>query len=105
MSDCWEQFVLTNCCGTLPCEMLYPPGLNALIDYDLHSRINYLKTLQIYIEEGRNDSRAAAKLYISRNSFLYRLDKIRSVLGDPLEDPDYLFRLQLGLRLYRSHFV
>ena len=100
MSDCWESFVMTCCCGRLPREMLYPSGLKDLIDYNSQSGVDYLKTLRIYIEEGRNDSRTAAKLYISRNSFLYRLEKIRSVLNNPLEDPEYLFRLELSLRLY-----
>lgn len=101
MEECWYPYVFTHCRNGLPAEMLYPSGLKRLIAYDKNSSVDYLETLQIYLEEGRNDSKTAARLFISRNSFLYRLEKIKQILENDLADPDVRFQLEFALRLYK----
>lgn len=99
IKDCWDRIVLTNCTRNLPAKMLFPSGFRQLIEYNKTSAVDYLKTLRIYLEEGKNDTRTAARLFICRNSFLYRLEKLTSILGEDLDDPDVRFRLELCLRL------
>ena len=46
-------------------------------------------------------SAAAEKLFIHRNTMMYRLDKIKSILNVDLEDAEELLELHLGLRAMR----
>lgn len=97
--DCWNKIVLRGCCAGLPAQMLLPTSLKRLIAYNDMSDVDYLETLRAYLEERCNDSRTARRLFISRNSFLFRLQKIREVTGCDLDSPDTRFQLELCLRL------
>ncbi len=97
--DCWDRFVLTNCTNGLPPRMLFTPGLKRLIEHNKTSSVDYIETLRVYLEEGRNDSRSASRLFICRNTFLYRLEKLTSILREDLNDSNVRFRLELCLRL------
>jgi hypothetical protein len=99
-ADCWDSYVLANCTGGLPAKLLFLPGFQRVIEYNKTSSVDYVETLRVWLEEGRNDSRAAARLFISRNSFLCRRERLISLLGDNLDDPEERFRLSLCLRLY-----
>jgi len=98
--DCWEPYILTSCTNGLPPQMLFSSGFKRLIEYNETSSADYLETLRAYLEEGKNDSRAASRLFICRNSFLYRLEKLRNILDEDLRDANVCFRLMLCLRLY-----
>lgn len=101
-SECWDSYVLANCTGGLPAKLLFPPGFQRVIEYNKTSSVDYVETLRIWLEEGRNDSRTAARLFICRNSFLCRRERLISLLGDDLADPEERFRLGLCLRLYNN---
>lgn len=100
-ADCWQEYVLHHCVGELPPSLLFPPGLVRLLDYDEQSAVDYVETLRIWLEEGRNDSRTASRLFISRNSFLSRKERLVSLLGSDLSDVDERFRVELCLRLLK----
>jgi DNA-binding PucR family transcriptional regulator len=44
--------------------------------------------------------RAAAALYMSRNSFLSRLGRVNALIEEDLFDPKVRFRYELSLLLY-----
>ena len=97
---CWDDYVLDNCSGMLPPQALYTSGFRRVLDYDRVSSVDYLQTLQVWLEEGGNESHAATRLSICRNSFLYRMRQLQHLLDDDLSNPDARFRLWLCLRLY-----
>ena len=97
--DCWDSYIMKNCVDGLPPSMLFTPGFRRLKERGGDSSIDYIETLRAYLEEGRNDSRAASRLFICRNTFLYRLEKLKAILGEDLDDPDVRFRLEFCLRL------
>lgn len=101
-SDCLLPYVLNHSIGELPAENLFPPGLLRVMQYNKSSPVDYLETLQIWLEEGKNDSRAAARLYISRNSFLNRRNRLVSLLEEDLDNPDVRFLLSICVRLARE---
>lgn len=76
--------------------------IQPLLDFDAQNHTNLVQTLQAYFESCRNASLAAAKLYIHRNTFLKRMDKIRSLIDFPSDNPDRLASIDLGLRIYRG---
>lgn len=101
-SDYWIPYILQHCSGHLPIQNLLPTGLLNVIRYNQTSNVDYIETLKIWIEEGRNDARTASRLFISRNSFLSRRDRLLSLLDSTLDTPDIRFQLYLSIRLYEQ---
>ncbi len=58
-----------------------------------------LVTLHKYFENGRNISKTAEKMYLHRQSLIYRLKKIESLTGMSLDKPRDLFTLELSVYL------
>ena len=49
------------------------------------------------LDEGTNASKAADRLFLHRNSMLYRLARIEKLTGLDLKDPRERLALQLGI--------
>ncbi|GAA0361350.1 PucR family transcriptional regulator [Bacillus horti] len=60
---------------------------------------NLRETLVVYLMENGNASRAAEKLFVSRRTITYRLQKIKELLGTDLDDPENRFVLQFCLKI------
>lgn len=58
-----------------------------------------LHTLYVYLESNCQISETAKKLYVHRNTVIYRIDKCERMLGKDLKDPDTTFQLRFALRL------
>lgn len=65
--------------------------------YDARRNSNLLRTLRVYFATGANASEAAERLFLHRNSMLYRLARIEELTGLDLKDPRARLALQLGL--------
>ncbi len=72
--------------------------LGRVIDADLVSRASLLETLEAYLARG-SLKEAAGALRLHRHTVIYRLDKLRELVGGSLDDPSVRFRLQLALDL------
>jgi DNA-binding PucR family transcriptional regulator len=68
-----------------------------LVEYDCERRSDLVKTLKVYFEAGANASEAADRLFLHRNSLLYRLSRVEKLTGLDLKDPRARLALQLGL--------
>jgi DNA-binding PucR family transcriptional regulator len=68
-----------------------------LLVHDLERRSDLVRTLRVYFASGANASEAADRLFLHRNSMLYRLARIQSLTGLDLKDPRARLVLQLGL--------
>lgn len=60
-----------------------------------------LHTLQVYFEHHGNLSKAAEALFIHRNTLIYRMERIASLAGLDLDDPDTRLAVQLALHIHR----
>jgi purine catabolism regulator len=56
-------------------------------------------TLGAYFEHNGNISKTAESLFIHRNTLLYRLERISSILDLDLDNPDNRLAVQLALRI------
>ncbi len=83
-------------------EDLLSMTVKPLLDFDRKHHTNLTETLAAYFDSGLNASLAAAKLYIHRNTFLKRMEKIRTLTHVSTGDSDRLLSLALGLRIYRG---
>lgn len=80
--------LISNALGDLPLELQLTPGLRALMEHDAEAPVSYVDTLRCYLGCGMSATAAARKLYISRSTLLERIERIESLLGTSLEDPD-----------------
>lgn len=92
-------YILRQATRILPGNMLCCEKLLELARFDKVQKTEYIKTLRTYLEHNLNTVQSAKALFIHRSTFLYRLERIRSVLETDLEDAEELFYLNLSLRL------
>jgi len=85
-------------------KLAYSPDLTPfreliepLLAHDLERRSDLVRTLRVYFASGANASEAADRLFLHRNSMLYRLARIQRLTGLDLKDPRARLVLQLGL--------
>jgi len=79
-------------------ERFVAHSLGRLGDPKLRNRDQLLETLEAYLSTGSVKD-AAAALGLHRHTVLYRLEKLKELLGDDLEVPASRLRLQLALDL------
>lgn len=80
---------------------LYTLSIRNLVEYDQQNETNMVETLDCYFACNCNVSETAKALYIHRNTLIYRIDKIKTILGRDLKDSEERLLLQLGLRIYQ----
>jgi sugar diacid utilization regulator len=73
-------------------------SLGPLMDRKLRNREQLLETLDAYLVRG-SVKEAAAALGLHRHTVLYRLDKLREILGGDLDQPSARQRLHFALEL------
>ena len=52
-----------------------------LYEYDRKNNTNFIKVLLTYMECGCNGQKAAAALFIHRNTLVYRIEKLQKATG------------------------
>jgi purine catabolism regulator len=72
-----------------------------LVEYDQRHRSSMMETIIAYFHHHGNVSQTADALYIHRNTLSYRLDRIKELTGQDLENPDQRLALQLALKLWQ----
>ena len=78
---------------------LCQPALINLLQYDETHGGELMDTLFCYLQVAGSTSRASQMLTLHKNTMLYRLGRIREVLGMSLSSGEELFNLQVGFRL------
>ncbi len=68
-----------------------------LVAYDQERGSDLIRTLKVYLAAGANASEAADRLFLHRNSLLYRLARIGELTDLDLKDSWVRLALQLGL--------
>lgn len=75
------------------------PMLQRLTEYDRVHETKLLNTLNVYLTKEANLHETAKALFIHRNTLVYRLQRIRSLLGLELDDPAVRGMLRVGCAL------
>jgi sugar diacid utilization regulator len=92
------QLVLAQ--NPLLAERFVQHSLGRLLDPKLRNREQLLETLEAYLARG-SVKEAASALGLHRHTVLYRLEKLKELLGGDLELPANRLRLQLALDLQK----
>ena len=76
------EYIMELIAEEISIERICPPGLQRIRQYDIQKPTAQLeKTLRTYLACHFNATEAAAKLFIHRTTFLYRMNKIEQISG------------------------
>ena len=81
-------------------ESIYNTSVKPLVDFDKKHHSDLVQTLFIYCQCNLNASIAAKKLFIHRNTFLNRINKIEHIFHIPIDNFNHLFSIYYGLCVY-----
>lgn len=100
----WEQLGIYAVLSLLPkhanINKFLSRFIQPMISYDQTHHSSLIQTLQIYFRMGCNIKLTAQAMFTHYNTVVYRLDKIKTILGISFDDPEALLQLQLGLKIY-----
>jgi DNA-binding PucR family transcriptional regulator len=94
----WLDGGLANAPGA---EAMVRDVLGPLLDYDARHHGDLVRTVAVLAACGWSASRAAPRLFLLRNSVLYRRARIEEITGRSLDDPAQRLLLDVALRLHR----
>ena len=87
--------------STLDMRNFFESTLGNLYHYDKDHGMELLQTLETWVENNFNIAKTSRQLYTHRNTVLYRMEKISSILNSDLKDANELLKYQLALKIYR----
>ena len=77
-------------------DILEPPGLQRLREYDEQNHTDYMQTLLNYLQHERNVVETSEALFIHRNTLAYRIRKIEEITGLDLDDAAIRMRILIA---------
>lgn len=97
--DSFEYQLLSLASTTVDLTTLVHPVLHTLIAFDEAHKTGYYETLKTYLlnEHSMTFNEMAELLHLHRNTFHYRLDKIREITGVDFKDRSVKMRLALSI--------
>ena len=81
-------------------QMIFKPIASLPVD----EQTMLLETLYVYLESHCQVSETAKRLFVHRNTVIYRLEKCSTLLNRNLKDPEVTIQLRLALRI-RNHLL
>jgi hypothetical protein len=91
--------ILQNSHNDMAPGALCPEGFLELERHDRLKGTAYVDTLEAFLECNMNIAETIKKIYMHRNTFLYRIGRIKELLGMDLSDPDTRLLLRIILKL------
>lgn len=89
--------------GTPGAEAFVRATVGPLLDYDARHHGDLVRTVEVLAACNWSASRAARRLFLLRNSVLYRRARIEAILGRDLDDPEQRLLLTVAVRMHRHH--
>lgn len=92
----------TELLRTVPLDDLknfYFFALGSFTDIKAEEEQTLLETLSVYLETHCQISETAKRLFIHRNTVVYRIEKCEEILGQSLKDSETTLQLRLALRI------
>lgn len=77
---------------------LYSNTVAELDVFDRKNNTEFLQTLEVFLENNCNTSKAAQELHLHRNTMMYRMERIEDILQADLKVPEVVLNLRLGIR-------
>lgn len=78
-------------------ELYYHSQLDPLLEHDANNDADFLLTLKTYLKTQCNVTKTAQALFLHRNTLVYRINKIKDLLGKDLEDAQVCLELMMAI--------
>lgn len=98
-NDVAFPYILEQITRKLPAYMVSHEKLLQLKYADEENGTEYFRTLRLYLDNHFNAVQTARELFIHRSTFLYRLERIKAILGTDFTNSDENLYLMLSYRL------
>ncbi|NLI90832.1 MAG: PucR family transcriptional regulator [Peptococcaceae bacterium] len=76
-----------------------PLPLIKLMEYDKENHGDLLETLEVFLENNGNASKAAKELFVHYKTILYRLERIKEITNIDFENKADRLQIELGLKI------
>lgn len=100
----WEQLGIYAILSLLPKHANVDKFLNRymkpMVEYDEAHHASLVQTLKLYFQCGCNIRLTAGAMYTHYNTIVYRLDKIKALLGISFDDPEARLTLQIVMKIH-----
>ena len=93
------RYALGCMCRDLPEDQVVSSAIGVLQKHDDENGTHFEETLRTYIETRYNAVEAAKALFISRSTFLRRIDNIKKLTGIDLDSCDERLYLELSYQI------
>lgn len=80
-------------------SQFYRETLEPLVNYDREKDSQLVETLKKYFECRSNLKRVSEVMFTHYNTVIYRMQRIRDIIGRDLDDPDVRLNLQIALKV------
>jgi len=81
-------------------ERFCQDAIGPLIEYDRENGSELIKTLRAFLENNQNSAQTAKALYVHYNTLRYRLDRIREIMGDALDNPRQRLAIEVAMQIH-----
>lgn len=96
------KYILREMQESMTSSSLCHPAVSAIVEHDQKRGSQLLHTLYTYLVNERNQSLAAQKLFIHRNTLLNRLQRINDMTGVDLDDNNVRLHILLSCYMYEN---
>ena len=100
--DVMVDYLLKKLKNSVPLEDIRPQYISVLEDYDNNKGSDLCQTLYYYLYYANDPVAAAQKMNIHYNTFLYRINKIKEMIGVDINNGDERFKIYLYLRTIKQ---
>lgn len=80
-------------------EDFFLKQLGKIYEHDQAFGTSFMITLENYFAHNQNVSEAAKAMFIHRNTFIYRIEKMKEILNMDLKNAEELLQIQLALKI------
>ncbi|WP_148408631.1 PucR family transcriptional regulator [Murimonas intestini] len=93
------DYLLEQSTAQIPAVLCSSEKLLELKEYDKGHNTEFYETLRVYLNNHLNAVQSAKELFIHRSTFLYRMDRIKELIGLETEDAGMMLYLMISYRL------
>jgi DNA-binding PucR family transcriptional regulator len=98
------EFAIDSIVKVIPSKYYCPKQLYDLIRFDKEHGADLYQTLKAYIRNNCSATDACRELYVVRSTFIYRLSKVKEILGLDLSNPDVRTILALSFKMIEREY-
>lgn len=77
----------------------YTETLEPLVKYDKDKDSELVETLRMYFDCGSNLKKVSEEMYTHYNTVIYRMQRIKDIIGIDLDDPNSRLNLQIAVKI------